>query len=125
MTKFNFEKLRKHTEYTLTYELTDPVTNDTVDFEIIPTMSDRTNFLEMVSNKKLKPAEIVEWFTELTFRADEEKPNLEDLQTFKDFALAHYGDIHTQTMIGFKLTTQDKIDEKMAQVEEKVLEKNL
>ena len=69
--KFNFEQLKKHTEYSLQYELKDLVTNDVVVFDIKPKMDDRTAFLELISNKKTKPHQIVNWFSELVFRTEE------------------------------------------------------
>ena len=123
MAKFNFEKLRKHTEYTLGYKLKDLITGDIVEFDITPEMSDRTSFLELLSNKKSKPHDTVNWFAELALRGEE--PSSEELTIFKDFAMSHYGEIQSQTMIGFKLTTKDDLDKRMADLSERAIEKNL
>lgn len=124
MAKFNFEKLRKHTEYTLNYEFKDIATDDVVDFEIKPVMSDRTKFLEIVSKKNVSADEIVSWFTELALR-EEKDISEEEKQIFYDFAMNYYGEIQTQTMIGFKLTTKEEIEKRMAEISEKFVEKKL
>jgi len=121
--KFNFEKLRKHTEYTLSYELIDMVTKDKVEFEIQPVMSDRTSFMELVSKKNVKPEQIVDWFSELALKGED--ASIEETAIFKEFALSHYGEIQTQTMIGFKLTTKEDLDERINDLTDKLLEKNL
>ena len=121
--KFNFEQLKKHTEYSLQYELKDLVTNDVVVFDIKPKMDDRTAFLELISNKKTKPHQIVNWFSELVFRTEEATE--EEKSIFEDFAMSHYGEIQTQTMVGFKLTTKEDLDKRMSELSEKVMEKNL
>jgi len=123
MAKFDFEKLRKHTEYTLNYELVDVATKDKVEFDIEPTMKDRTKFMELVSKSNVKPDQIVEWFAELALRGEEATPDSEAL--FKDFALAHYGEIQVQTMIGFKLTTKEELDARIESLTDKLVEKNL
>ena len=123
MGKFNFEKLRKHTEYTLNYVLTDIVTGEQVTFDVEPTMSDRTHFMELVAKKNAKPSDIVDWFADLALRGEEVSP--EEKEIFKDFAMAYYGEIQTQTMIGFKMTTKEELDKRIAEFSEKVVEKNL
>ena len=124
MTKFDFERLKKHTEYTLKYELKDTVTEDIVEFTIMPEMKDRTAFLELVSKKDVSPDAVASWFCELALR-EEEDVSPENREVFKNFCLAHYGEIQTQTMIGFKLTTKEELDKKLTELTEKVYEKNL
>jgi len=103
----NYEKLRKHTTYELVYEKDGEEL-----FSIKPVMGDKPALLTMMAKNK-EQEEFTDYLLNL-FKRTYPDANEEELAVVKGFIVDYEGELFIQTLIGYKITTQDKLNELQA-----------
>jgi hypothetical protein len=127
MVKIDFEKLKKHVNYTLSYNIEDPITKDVAAFDIVPNMKDLPAFMKIIQDRKGDSDKFTNWIVELITR--DESPTEEEKGVLVAFVEKNYGALLNQTMIGFRLISKEDLDSKQEELrqkfEDKTIEKNL
>lgn len=119
----DFEKLRKHTENALAYELDGEEL-----FTIKPEVSDRTSYLMIKKRQARNKSEDIKPYTDFLYQLfvrDSEGASDEERTLVKQFIENNIDELTLQTDIGFKLTTRAKIAEQEAKIMETLMSKNL
>lgn len=119
----DFEKLRKHTENVLAYEIDGEEL-----FSIKPTVADRTAYLKLKKSAANKKSDDITPFVDFLYRLfvrDTPDINEEHKNIVRDFIENNIDELVLQTDIGFKLTTKAKMQEQEDKIFNALLEKNL
>jgi len=118
----DFNRLKKHTQYTLEYEI-----NGESLFEIVPDMNSKTKFLEIIKKSKDTDGDLenIKNFIYELFLKDNKDATDEQKEIVRVFINDNILELTNQTMVGFRMTTKDKIDEKMKIMEDKLLDKQV
>ena len=119
----DFNKLRKHTENELVYVL-----NNEELFRIKPEVSDRTKYLQLKKKAAEKKEDDITPFINFLyniFLRDTPDVSEEDKKIVKEFIENNIEELITQTDIGFRLTTREKLKEDEERFVNAAIEKNL
>lgn len=116
-----FSKLKKHTEFVLAYEFGED------DFQIIPTVQDRTKLLDLLAKQQKDKTDdlsgIINFHIDLFLRDSD--PTDSERVIVRDFVEANVDKLIDKTLIGFRITTKEDMDKQKQQIQDKLVEKNL
>jgi len=117
----NLDKVRKQLNYELVYKFD----GDEV-FSIKPLIGEKKRFMDVMKSMKddMESTLFTEWLCDLIKAANTEISD-EDYNLIKTLIEEYQGDFVNQTIVGFKIRSQEEVDEQRVKLEEKFLEKNL
>jgi len=119
----DFEKLRKHTEYSLAYE----IGGEEV-FTIQPPIGSKTQLMKImkdVDKSKTDDLQPMIDFIYNLFDQSNQAVTADQKGIVKDFISENIDLLWEQTLIGYRITTKDKIEEAKEEIRNKLLEKKL
>ena len=116
----NLDKVRKQLDYELKYSFDGEEV-----FAIKPAMKEKQNFINVIKTiqEDINSTSFTDWLVGLVKQSEEVSE--EDLELIRALITDYEGDFLNQTLVGFKIKTQEEVDKAKKQLEEKYLEKNL